>query len=51
MLRLRRSLFLLLTVWFLCCSGLVHVMVRAQNRTRPTTHPDDGLSFQHLTKV
>ncbi|CAN6803329.1 unnamed protein product [Brassica oleracea var. botrytis] len=38
--RLRRSSCLLLTVWFLCIHGSVHV-VRAQNRTGATTHPDE----------
>lgn len=37
----RRSLCLLITVWFL--SGSVHV-VRAQNRTGATTDPDEGVS-------
>ncbi|EFH70820.1 leucine-rich repeat family protein [Arabidopsis lyrata subsp. lyrata] len=41
MLRLRRSLFLLLTVWFLYSSGSVHVVVRAQNQNGATTHPDE----------
>ncbi|XP_020867918.1 probable LRR receptor-like serine/threonine-protein kinase At1g56130 [Arabidopsis lyrata subsp. lyrata] len=48
MLRLRRSLFLLLTVWFLCSSGSVHVVVRAQNRTRATTHPDDARALNSI---
>uniref|UniRef100_M4EPU2 non-specific serine/threonine protein kinase n=1 Tax=Brassica campestris TaxID=3711 RepID=M4EPU2_BRACM len=37
----RRSLCLLITVWFL--SGSVHV-VRAQNRTGATTDPDEGVT-------
>ncbi|KAG7595352.1 Protein kinase domain [Arabidopsis thaliana x Arabidopsis arenosa] len=48
MLRLRRSLFLLLTVWFLYSSGSVHVVVRAQNQNRATTHPDDARALNSI---
>ncbi|KAL1221492.1 putative LRR receptor-like serine/threonine-protein kinase [Cardamine amara subsp. amara] len=39
--RLRRSLCLYLTFWFLYISGLVHV-VRSQNQTGATTHADEA---------
>ncbi|XP_019094737.1 PREDICTED: probable LRR receptor-like serine/threonine-protein kinase At1g56130 [Camelina sativa] len=49
MLRLPSSSFLLLTLWFfLYCSGLVHVVVRAQNRTVPTTHPDEARALNSI---
>ncbi|RID74825.1 hypothetical protein BRARA_B01904 [Brassica rapa] len=45
--RLRRSPCLLLAVLFLCIHGLVHV-VRAQNRTRATTHPDEARALNSI---
>ncbi|KAL0731494.1 hypothetical protein Bca4012_027588 [Brassica carinata] len=45
--RLRRTLCLVLAVWFLCIHGLVHV-VRAQNRTRATTHPDEARALNSI---
>ncbi|CAL9219095.1 unnamed protein product [Arabidopsis halleri] len=48
MLRLRRSLFLLLTVCFLYSSGSVHVVVRAQNQNGVTTHPDDARALNSI---
>ncbi|EFH70822.1 predicted protein [Arabidopsis lyrata subsp. lyrata] len=47
MLKLRRYLCLLLTVWFLCNSGSVYV-VRAQNRTVATTHPDEARALNSI---
>nr|BAF00229.1 putative receptor-like protein kinase [Arabidopsis thaliana] len=47
MLRLWRYLCLLLTVWFLCNFGPVYV-VRAQNRTGATTHPDEALALNSI---
>ncbi|KAL1221494.1 putative LRR receptor-like serine/threonine-protein kinase [Cardamine amara subsp. amara] len=44
---LQRFLCLLLTVWFLCNSGLVHV-VQAQNRTVTTTHPGDARALNSI---
>ncbi|CAH2066548.1 unnamed protein product [Thlaspi arvense] len=41
------SFLLLLTVWFLCIPGSVHV-VRAQNRTGATTHPDDARALNTI---
>ncbi|XP_024008133.1 probable LRR receptor-like serine/threonine-protein kinase At1g56130 isoform X2 [Eutrema salsugineum] len=38
---------LLLTVWFLCIPGSVHV-VRAQNQTGATTHPDDARALNTI---
>ncbi|KAL0877757.1 hypothetical protein Bca101_027463 [Brassica carinata] len=38
---------LLLTVWFLCIHGPVHV-VRAQNRTRATTHRDEARALNSI---
>ncbi|KFK41450.1 hypothetical protein AALP_AA2G132100 [Arabis alpina] len=45
--RLRVSPCLLLTVWFLCIPGSVHV-VRAQNQTRATTHPDEARALNSI---
>ncbi|VVA94792.1 unnamed protein product [Arabis nemorensis] len=47
MFRLRQSTCLLLTVWFLCIPGSVHV-VRAQNQTRATTHSDEARALNSI---
>ncbi|KAL1221491.1 putative LRR receptor-like serine/threonine-protein kinase [Cardamine amara subsp. amara] len=44
---LRRSLFLLLTICFLCSSGLVHV-VQSQNQTGATTDPDEAHALNSI---
>ncbi|CAL9219097.1 unnamed protein product [Arabidopsis halleri] len=48
MTRLRRSpCLLLIIVWFMCIAGSVHV-VRSQNQTGATTHPDEARALNSI---
>ncbi|XP_010480178.1 PREDICTED: probable LRR receptor-like serine/threonine-protein kinase At1g56130 isoform X2 [Camelina sativa] len=47
MTRLRRSPCLHLIVWYFCIAGSVHV-VRSQNQTGATTHPDEARALNSI---